>query len=64
MLFSLVQLLAQTNMKGNMMTKTREQDDKTTKGSKMTKKPRGARRPRFGLGLTYKKTSMKMFKWT
>jgi hypothetical protein len=37
MLFSLVQLLAQTNMKGNMMTKTREQDEKTTKGSKTTK---------------------------
>lgn len=55
MLFSLVQLLAQTNMKGNMMTKTREQDDKTTKGSKMTKKPRGANDQGLGWGSPTKK---------
>ncbi len=55
MLFSLVQLFAQTNMKGNKMTKTWERDDKTTKGSKTTK---------VRVGAHLQKMSMKMFKWT
>lgn len=55
MLFSLVQFFAQINMKVNMMTKTREQDDKTTKGSKITK---------VWVGVHLQKMSMKMFKRT